>query len=240
MKKQLRNEFLKYVTLNIMGMVALSCYILSDTYFVANGIGMKGLASLNLAISIYNILHGSGLMIGIGGATRYTICKASGEDKKADQVFSATILLGLVIGISFLIIGVFFNEGIAHRLGSNDTTLRMTSVYIRTILCFSPFFIFNNVLIAFIRNDGAPKVAMSGMLFGSLSNVVLDYIFIYPFGMGMFGAAFATCLAPIISILVMSPYLFTRKNGFHLVSVGRFYLVWGKAKNCTNIYTCHT
>ena len=90
----------------------------------------------------------------------------------------------------------------------------MTNTYLKTILTFSPFFILNNVLIAFVRNDGDPKLSMSGMLIGSLSNIILDYIFIFPLGMGMFGAAFATGLAPIISLCVLSLHFIKNNNSF--------------------------
>lgn len=67
MNKQpsLLSEFTKYVSLNILGMLGLSCYILADTFFVANGIGTDGLAALNLAIPVYSFIHGSGLMVGM-------------------------------------------------------------------------------------------------------------------------------------------------------------------------------
>lgn len=68
-----------------------------------------------------------------------------------------------------------------------------------------------------MRNDGNPSLSMAAMISGSLSNVVFDYIFIFPLGMGIFGAILATGLAPIISITVLSPYFIRRKNGFHFV-----------------------
>ena len=94
--------FRKYVTLNVMGMIGLSCYILADTYFVSKGLGSNGLASLNLAISIYSFIHGLGLMIGIGGATKYAILKAKHEYKEANKIFSTSINLGIIIGILLL------------------------------------------------------------------------------------------------------------------------------------------
>lgn len=73
-------------------------------------------------------------------------------------------------------------------------------------------FMLNNLLIGFVRNDDNPRLAMMGMLIGSLTNVVLDYIFIFPFGLGMFGAALATGVAPVISISIMSPYVIKKAN----------------------------
>ena len=63
-------DFAKYVSLNVMGMIGLSCYILADTFFVSKGLGTDGLTALNLAIPIYTIIHGSGQRIGMGGGPR--------------------------------------------------------------------------------------------------------------------------------------------------------------------------
>ncbi|WP_315076637.1 MATE family efflux transporter [uncultured Clostridium sp.] len=208
--------FTKFITLNIIGMLALSCYILADTYFISNGLGTNGLASLNLAISIYSFIHATGLMIGIGGATKFTILKTQSEHNKANEVFTHCIILSVVIGMFFVLTGIFNSEVISRLLGANKETFTMTNTYLKTILCFSPCFILNNVLIAFIRNDNSPRLAMTGMMLGSFSNIILDYIFIFPLNLGMFGAAFATGLAPIISILLLSLHFIKKKNQFHI------------------------
>lgn len=74
-------EFIRYSSFNVLGMLGLSCYILADTYFVSRGLGTNGLAALNLAIPVYSFLHGSGLMIGMGGGAKYSIQKKS-KDRK--------------------------------------------------------------------------------------------------------------------------------------------------------------
>ena len=93
----------------------------------------------------------------------------------------------------------------------------MTAVYIKVILLFAPAFILNDLMICFVRNDGNPNLSMFAMIVGSLSNVVLDYIFIFPLQMGIFGAVFATGLAPIISMLILSLHKIRKKNAFHLI-----------------------
>lgn len=82
------NLFFRYVSASVAGMIALSCYILADTYFVSAGMGADGLTALNLAIPIYSFIHGSGLMIGIGAATRFTMQKSRGQDREADAYFT--------------------------------------------------------------------------------------------------------------------------------------------------------
>ena len=76
----------------------------------------------------------------------------------------------------------------------------MTRTYLGVILLFSPAFLLNDITICFVRNDGSPRLAMLAMLGGSLSNVVLDYVFIFPCQMGIFGAVFATGLAPVSAL----------------------------------------
>ena len=217
MEKSILNKFVKYVSLNILGMVGLSCYILADTFFVAKALGATGIAALNFSISVYSVIHGTGLMIGIGGATRYGILKSQSADKKSNKVFTTCVKLGALIGVIYAVIGILGSKYLALLLGADSSTLLMTKTYLRTILCFAPFFILNNVVLAFVRNDTNPNLAMSAMLIGSLSNVILDYIFMFPFGMGMFGAAFATGLAPIISIVILSIHFLKRKNNFRYI-----------------------
>lgn len=214
MKKSLLLEFSQYVSLSIFGMIGLSCYILADTFFVSKGLGINGLSALNLAISVYSIIHGIGLMLAIGGSTKFTTLRSKGEHYKANYYFSTTVILTLIVSAVFVVIGVFFSKDISSLLGADHNTLPLTNTYLLTIMCFSPFFTMNNVLIAFVRNDNNPRLSMIAMLTGSLSNIILDYIFIFPLNMGMFGAAFATGLSPVISIFILSFHFITKRNTF--------------------------
>lgn len=218
MKESILSKFIKYVSLNIIGMIGLSCYILADTFFVARALGANGLAALNFSISIYSLIHGTGLMIGIGGATRYSILKSQNEDEMSNKVFTIAIKLGVFIGIIYSIIGVFRGEYLALILGADISTLEMTKTYLITILLFAPFFILNNIMLAFVRNDNNPNLSMVAMLVGSFSNIILDYIFMFPLGLGMFGAAFATGLAPVISIVVLSIHFIKKKSRFKYIN----------------------
>lgn len=211
------SDFARYASLNVLGMIALSCYILADTFFVSLGMGADGLAALNLAIPVYSFIHGSGLMIGMGGGTRYSIRKGQGDDASANRAFTSGIYLVIGFAAVFVLAGLFCTGPLARVLGAGGEVYAMTRTYLQVILLFAPAFLTNNLLLCFVRNDGAPQLAMAGMITGSLSNVVLDYLFIFPCGMGIFGAALATGFAPLISIGVLSPHFIRRKNGFHPV-----------------------
>ena len=223
-------SFLKYVSLNVFGMIGISCYILADTYFVANGVGTDGLTALNLALPIYGVINATGLLIGIGGATRYAILKAQGKIDLANKVFTQAMQFGLLLGVIYTIIGLFGSTFLCRLLGADEAIFALMNDYLKTIMCASPFFIMNNILIAFVRNDEAPRLSMMGMLIGSLVNIILDYIFIFPLQMGMFGAAFATGLAPVISLGILSSHFIGKKNQLKLVKC--------KVKLATILDTC--
>lgn len=212
----MKKLFFKYVALNVLGALGLSGYILADTYFVANRLGADGLAALNLALPIFSVINGLAVMLGIGGATRYAICRYQGDQERADRAFSRAFVFGGGVGLLLLLMGLLLAGPIASLLGAEGTTLPMCTVYLRTVLLFAPCFILNQVLIAFVRNDGEPRLSMAAMLIGSLANIVLDYVFLYPLDMGIFGAALATGVAPVIGMCISSLHVIRGKNSFRL------------------------
>ncbi len=215
--KALFKDFTRYVSLSILGQIALSCYTLADTFFVSAKLGTNGLTALNLAFPIFCIINGIGLMIGMGGGTKYSIYRSRKEDEKANRIFTNSLYIAVIFACVFILAGIFFSRYIVKFLGADESILEMTNTYAKVMLLFTPAFLLNNLLQCFIRNDGKPSLSMAAMITGSLSNVLLDYIFIFPLDMGIFGAILATGLAPIISICVLSPYLIKRKNKFHFV-----------------------
>ncbi len=210
------HEFIRYTSMNVLGMLGLSCYILADTYFISKGTGADGLTALNLAIPFYSFIHGSGLMIGMGGGARYVIRKSSGRTSETNGLFTNAMMAAAVLAVIYVCTGLFLTEKIVTLTGADASVSGMTTIYLRMILLFSPAFLLNNVLLCFVRNDGAPQLSMRAMLGGSLSNVALDYILIFPCGMGMTGAVTATCLAPLISLFLLLPHLLKKNNQFHL------------------------
>jgi Na+-driven multidrug efflux pump len=216
MKKTLFCEYARYVTLQVLGMVGLSVYILADTFFIARWLGADGLAALNIALPVFSVINGLALMLGMGGGARFMLRKSCGEYGEACQVFTRTVRIAAGFAGLIVLLGLVRAEAIASLLGADAETLGMTTVYLRTIMLCAPLFTANHILLSFLRNDGAPKLAMTSMLTGSFANIVLDWLMIYVLQWGMFGAAFATCLSPIISICVTLPHLLRRRNTFHL------------------------
>lgn len=207
--------FLQYVSLNILGQLAYSCYTLADTFFVSASLGADGLAALNLAFPVFCFINGTGLMLGIGGGTVYSIQKSRGEQAEADKTFTAAFSLMLFLAAAFVLSGLVLSGRIVMLLGADASIFPMTNTYLRVMLLFAPAFLTNNLLQCFVRNDGNPSLSMTAMMTGCFSNIVLDYIFIFPLEMEIFGAILATGLAPVISLAVLSPYFIRRKHTFH-------------------------
>lgn len=215
--KKYLNKFLKYASFSVLGMLGLSCYILADTYFISKGLGANGLAALNLAIPVYSFIHGSGLMLAMGGAIKYTIYQSNNKSKKADLIFTNTLFLAVIISFIFLLLGIFWSKQITTLLNASEEIFVMTNTYLKVILLFAPAFIINEVLLCYVRNDGNPNLAMKAMIGGSLSNILLDYLFIFPMNLGIFGAVLATGLAPVISMMILSWHWIKKNNRFHLI-----------------------
>lgn len=206
--------FARYASLSTLGMIATSCYILADTFFVAQGLGTNGLAALNLAIPVYNVIHGTGLLLGMGGATKFAILKSQGAHRRANTVYTHTLVIAAAAAVVFMAAGLFGAPALAALLGAKGEIAGMTATYLRVLLLFSPAFLLNDLFVCFVRNDGAPSLSMAATVVGSLANVVMDYIFIFPCGLGIFGAVLATGFSPVIGICIQAPHWAARRCGF--------------------------
>ena len=209
-------KFIKYVSQNMLGMVGMSVYILADTYFISVAVGADGITALNLVLPIYNIIFAIGAMMGVGSAIRFVV-ERNKKSPDADGYFFHALVWAFIISLFFIFVGLFLPDKLIALLGGDAQIVATGKNYTRIFMCFAPFFMWNYICNAFVRNDGNPSIAMSATLFSSLFNIVFDYIFIFPCGLGMFGAALATGFSPFVSILVLLTHLRRPSRGFHLV-----------------------
>lgn len=207
----IKKIFFKYLIPSVGAMLGLSLYILGDTIMIGRGIGSRGLAALNIAIPMHNLMNGIGLLFGIGGATALSIDKGRKEERGLNDIFSKSIIMAFIVGVFFTLLRIFFLDELAIIMGASEATFSMARDYLGILMSFSIAFLLNVGLATFVRNDGAPKLAMSAVLAGSFMNLLLDYIFIFIFKWGMPGAAFATGLSPVLGIIILSTH-FIRKN----------------------------
>ena len=155
-------------------------------------------------------------MIGLGSATRYAILKAQ-NDERAHRYFSNGLMCAILIAVPFMLVGAFCPDAVLRLMGGDAAIVALGLQYTRIFLLFTPFFMCNYIVSAFTRNDGDPSLAMVATLSGSLFNVVFDYIFIFPMGWGLPGAALATAISPVISISICSLHFRKPTNGVQFV-----------------------
>jgi len=209
-------QFIKYASSNVLGMLGLSCYILADTFFIAQAMGANGLTALNLSIPVYSLMHGVGLLLGMGGGTKYAVLQGEGKRKDACSLFTRMLQLTLAISFALMLLGGLGANAITRLVQADAQVFGMTKVYIQVILLFAPGFMLNDVLNCFVRNDGAPGLAMAAMLTSSFSNILLDYVLMFPLGMGIFGAVLATGLASVLGVLLLTVHFVRRKGQLRL------------------------
>lgn len=207
MEKQLR----RYILPNILAMVGISCYVLADTFFISLQAGADGITALNLTLPLYALMFALGAMVGIGSATRYSLCKSFAPEEALSYFFNS-LFWTLLLSLPFVAAGIFAPDTVLRWMGADDTIVAIGTSYIRIALCYAPFFMLNYTFTAFVRNDNAPNIAMTATLVSGLFNIVFDYIFMFPMGLGMVGAALATGISPIVSISICMVHYLSAKN----------------------------
>ncbi len=210
-KGTVERKFAKYVSQNILGMLGISAYVLADTFFISQAEGARGITALNLVLPIYSLIFAIGAMAGVGAATRFSIQRAR-KETDAEDYFANAILFTLVISVIFMLVGILGAEKLIALLGGDSEIVAVGVPYTRIFLLFTPFFMWNHIVGAFVRNDGNPSLAMVATLSSSLFNIVMDYVLMFPLQLGMAGAALATAFSPVVGIAVCSIHFFSGKS----------------------------
>ncbi|MDG1782010.1 MAG: MATE family efflux transporter [Porticoccaceae bacterium] len=204
--------FIRYMMPSLLGMIAMTSGSLVDGMFIGNYEGATALAAVNLIIPITTLLFGVSMMVSIGGAVRGGKYLGEKNTTAASAIFSKTLIFMLVYGVIVIALGLVFEDNIFASLGADETLFPVMSEYYRIIF---PFLFFQFVVIQlyfFIRLDGFPNLAAIALAVGALGNIVLDYLFIAVFDWGLAGAALATGLSEVMSLIVMLVYFVNPKR----------------------------
>ena len=180
--------FLSYLIPSISATLVTSIYILADTMMIGKGVGAVGIAALNLLLPIFSVYVGTGILFGVGGSVLFSVSKGRGEEQKAREYFTASVCLAIAASLLYMWLFTAFFDPITLFLGRNEGTDAYVREYGRYLKLTPAIFLFSSFLQAFVRNDGAPKLAMAAVITGGVTNVFLDYIFIFPLNWGIGGA----------------------------------------------------
>lgn len=216
-EQPIRKVFFKYLIPSTLGLLLLSINIVIDGIFIGHGVGADGLAAVNIAVPIYSFFYGISLWVGIGGATLYSMHIGQGETTKAKRIFTLSFATAIGATIIVSIVSLIFMEPMAYFFGANDVIIDYVLDYMFVLLVFGIVFVLESMLSVFIRNDGNPMLAMTSLIIAAVGNVILNYLFIFVFGWGVKGAAYATVLATFIAFLVMLAHFFRKASTLSFV-----------------------
>jgi len=191
---------------SLLGLIAMTSGSLVDGMFIGNYEGVTALAAVNLIIPITTLLFGVSMMISIGGAVRGGKYLGEKNITAASAIFSKTLMFMLVYGLIVIALGLVFETQIFASLGADKTLFPVMSEYYQIIF---PFLFFQFIVIQiyfFIRLDGFPNLAAMALAVGAVANISLDYLFIAIYDWGLAGAALATGLSQVMSLMVMLFY----------------------------------
>jgi putative MATE family efflux protein len=205
----------------IIGMVVSATYNIVDRIYIGNAadLGPNGLAGITVSFPLMLIQLAIGVLFGVGGATLFAIRLGQKKPHEAEQVLGNALVLLVVTSLIYMAFGQLFLTQILALFGASETVLPYAADYLRVIFLGSVFQIVSLGLNHFIRADGSPRIAMMTMFIGAGINIILDPIFIYGFGWGMAGAAWATILAQAVSATWVVMYFVGKRSHHHLLKV---------------------
>lgn len=204
---------MKYSIPAIIAMMVNSLYTVIDRMFIGRipGVGSLAMSGVGITMPITYVVLGLGMLVGVGTAASISIKLGQGKKKTAEKLLGNALSLSLIISVIVTILGVMFSKNILLLFGASASVMSYANDFIRIILFGTIFNLVGFALNQSIRSDGSPKVAMITMLIGCGLNIVLDPLFIFVFGWGIKGAAFATILSQAVSAVCVL-YYFTKGN----------------------------
>ena len=194
------------------GMFVTALYNVVDTIFIGHYVGTLGIAGLSIVFPVQMLSMGIGHMTGIGGASLISRLIGSGKVPRAEHALGNSVTLTVGLSVLLMIVGLADADFWLRLIGASETVLPYGRDYLTVILVgmvFRTTAMSSNNL---IRAEGNARVPMIGMIMGAGLNIILDAIFIIPLNMGVKGAALATVIAQLISMVYLMSYFFTGKS----------------------------
>ena len=216
---EISSLFRKLLIPTVLGMVFSAIFVITDGIFVGKGIGSDALAAVNITAPLFMITAGIGLMFGVGASVVASIHLSQGKRKVASINITQALVFSTLLILIMSALCFYYIEPLAKLLGSSDRLLSLAVEYMAWYLPFLVFYEILNIGMFCIRLDGSPTYAMMCNAVAAILNIILDYIFIFEFGWGMMGAAFATSLGTVIGGLMTLIYLLKFSRSLHLYRI---------------------
>ena len=226
-------KLIKFTLPTIIMMVFTSIYGVVDGIFISNVVGSNAFASINLIMPVIMIIGTIGFMIGTGGSAIISKTLGEGKVEEANKQFSMLIYLEIILGVLFTIIAIIILKPVARMLGATEEMLGDCLTYGRILLVGMTAFILQNSFQSFMVVAEKPRFGLMISIAAGITNMVLDFLLIYVFRLGVAGAAMATVTSQIVGAIIPLVY-FSRKNNTVLKLGKTKFELSTIIKTCTN------
>ena len=226
-------KLIKFTLPTIIMMVFTSIYGVVDGIFVSNVVGSNAFAAINLIMPAIMIIGTIGFMIGTGGSAIISKTLGEGNKEEANKQFSMLIYLEIILGVIFTIIVIALLKPIAKILGATEEMMSDCLIYGRILLIGMTAFILQNSFQSFMVVAEKPKFGLGISIAAGITNMVLDFLFIYVLRLGVAGAAMATITSQVVGAIIPLIY-FSRKNDTELKLGKTKFELDTIIKTCTN------
>ena len=226
-------KLLRFTLPSIAMMIFTSIYSVVDGFFISNYAGKTAFAAVNLVFPALMILGTVGFMIGTGGSALVGKTLGEGDKKKASELFSLFIVTAFVLGIVISVVGFIFLRQLAKILGADDSMIDYCVTYGRIIIVANPFFILQMMFQSFFITAEKPKLGLISTVSAGVANMVLDFLLVGVFGMGVTGAALATAASQVAGGVI--PLVYFLRPNTSLLKFTKFKFDFGAIiKACSN------
>ena len=198
----IRSLLLKYAMPGIIAMTAMSLYNMVDSIFIGHGVGALALSGLTVAKPFMDICAAFGTLVGVGASSLVAIKLGEKDYRSANDILANVIILNVILGAIIMVVGLFWLDPILYAFGASEATIVYAREYMEIILLGNILTHIYYGLNSMLRSVGHPRISMYATILAVSLNVILDPIFIFVLDMGVRGAALATILSQLVSVIV--------------------------------------
>ena len=200
--QSIRSLLLKYAMPGIIAMTAMSLYNMVDSIFIGHGVGALALSGLTVAKPFMDICAAFGTLVGVGASSLVAIKLGEKDYRSANDILANVIILNVLLGALIMVVGLYWLDPILYAFGASDATIVYAHEYMEIILWGNILTHIYYGLNSMLRSIGHPRISMYATILAVSLNVILDPIFIFVLDMGVRGAALATIISQLISVIV--------------------------------------
>lgn len=209
----------RYIFPALGGLFVTYLYNVVDGIFVGRGVGSAALGAVNIGVPFITSAVAIAAMFPMGGATVVAIRMGREDQEGANHAFMTALSMTALLSVLLMAAGMAFSRQIVDLSGAGELSAEMRNMSADYLFYYSAFsvpMLMSSCLSVFVRNDGSPALAFAGMSVGAAANIFLDWLFIFPLSMGVIGAAVASGLGQVFSVLILLSHFAGKKGALRI------------------------